>query len=279
MAFLLYGRVLYTTNCTIAKPYRHTCRLYDGKTVINIVNTDWDESKNVSVYVDGEKVTDALELRDNVQLGESWTVEPFQPILIQTSLLEKEPGSIRGEADGTRQILPDTLNHWARNYITELYSKGVLGGYEDGNFYPENNISRAEFAKMIAGALGIEADDSDENIFVDVPADEWYRPWVNAMNQAGLIQGYDGTFCPNDLISREDMAAIICRGLAYKGITLSGEDGFADSAEIADYAAEAVGALEESGILTGSDGKFLPKNNTTRAEAATVMFRMLESLD
>lgn len=258
--------------------------VYDGRTVINISNNVWEEPRTISVYVNGEKVTDALELRDNVQLGESWTVEPFQPILIQTSLVEQEPDSIRGSADngvsiGGQRKLPDTLNHWARSYITELYDKGILGGYEDGNFYPENKITRAEFAKVMAGALEIAADDSGENIFSDVSANEWYQPWVNAMSKAELITGYDGEFHPEDWISREEMATMIYRGLAYKGNLPEGNGGFEDSAEIAEYASEAVGALAENGILTGSDGKFLPKDNTTRAEAATVIFRVLGILN
>lgn len=192
-----------------------------------------------------------------------------------------EPGKnlIENNFIGNSQdtIFPDTLNHWSRDYIMDLYQKGIASGYDDGTFRPDNNISRAEFAKLIAEASQTAVADYDME-FSDVPKDAWYYGYVQTLSSRGIINGYDdGSFRPSELIKREDAALIIYRIL--DGITEFTETAnFSDSDEISDYAVNAVEKLGGAGILTGSDGKINPKSNLTRAEAVTLISRMLQRM-
>ncbi len=175
--------------------------------------------------------------------------------------------------------LPDTVNHWAREYITELNELGIITGYDDGNFYPERNITRAEFTKMIAVTMGVSVEGVTEGAFSDVAQDSWYGPYVYALSGKGYINGYDnGNFYPDNLITREDTAVIIHRVLTSNGNMMETDAEFTDSADISGYAKEAVAKLGGEGILTGSDGKVNPKSNLTRAEAAAIISRLLSKI-
>ncbi len=160
-------------------------------------------------------------------------------------------------------------DHWAADYITVLKEAGVVGGVNDTDFAPDNYITRAEYAKMIANVFGLEATEA-EVAFVDCPADAWYTPYVAAATEAGYILGVSETeFAPEALITREQACAILGRAL---NATSEAELTFADAADVDDYAKGYVAALVEMGLVNGyADGTFAPDNNITRAEAAKII--------
>ncbi|MGM9936100.1 MAG: S-layer homology domain-containing protein, partial [Candidatus Ornithomonoglobus sp.] len=166
---------------------------------------------------------------------------------------------------------------WAAEAINSLCGSGVLNGYDDNIFRPLGSITREEFVKIIVTALGI--DNSGSAAFTDVDSSRWSYPYIVKAVEAGIVNGYpDGSFAPEALVTRQDAAVMLYRAMKAKGIELSAaEPGFADSAEIADYAAEAVGALTAGGILTGrDDNRFAPLDNTNRAEAAVLVYRVIK---
>lgn len=180
------------------------------------------------------------------------------------------------QTDGTAApstAYADIAAHWAKEYITALSGKGIINGYEDGTFRPDNQITRAEFAKLLVTLSGRAPVYKD--VFADVAADNWSYGYVAAASDMGLITGYNGNFEPNGLITKQDAAVMLYRYAQSKGVALGGDVQFDDSALIADYAASAVGALAGGGVISGSDGRFYPTNNTTRAEAATLIYKLL----
>lgn len=89
-------------------------------------------------------------------------------------------------ASPSGQIFGDvTEGYWAYSYIMDLYANNIVNGDKDGNFYPENNVTRAEFTKMAVSLFEIESS-STESAFTDVPADEWYAEYVAAAAEAGI---------------------------------------------------------------------------------------------
>lgn len=177
--------------------------------------------------------------------------------------------------DTPEQGFSDTAEHWAKDYIEALVKTNVIKGYEDNTFKPENSITRAEFTKLVAESFEIEK--SSEKIFKDVLENEWYFSYIAGAYKAEIIKGDGENFNPSGLITREDAAVILYNALKQSGGTVeTGEPDFSDSGEIADYAKAAAGALQKMGIMTGNDGKFDPKSNTTRAEAATLLCRILK---
>ena len=95
----------------------------------------------------------------------------------------------------------------------DLYDAGIVNGASATMFYPENNVTRAEFTKMAVVLFGLDSK-STESQFTDVPANEWYAKYVVAATEAGIVTGISETeFAPNDDVTREQMAAIIGRYL------------------------------------------------------------------
>jgi len=174
--------------------------------------------------------------------------------------------------NATKSVFSDISGHWGEKYITECFEKGTIKGYSDDTFRPEANISRAEAAALIQRVLKIS--DGMSNEFADVSDDAWYKGCVTGLCDTGIIQGYNGHFRPDDNVSREEMATIIYRALAYYGIKAEGEMTFEDDEVISDYAKESVASLGASGIISGDAGKFRPADKLTRAEAAAMICRM-----
>ena len=166
-------------------------------------------------------------------------------------------------------------SHWAFNSILYLSQKGIVNGYE-GSFYPDKFVTRAEFVKMLCTAFSLEAATGD--LFEDVSENDWFAPYVSAAKEAALVSGDGKYFNPNSQITRQDAAVMVYRFANYSGINLSGKGtDFADDTEISDYAKEAVYAMNFSGIINGmGNGIFAPRNIATRAQAAQMIFKMLE---
>ena len=114
--------------------------------------------------------------------------------------------------------------------------------------------------------------------FSDVAAGRYYTGYIQWAAQAGIIDGYSANkFGPDDTLTREQMATILCRYASYCGKTLSatvGEITFTDSGSISEYARQSVRTLQMSGIIKGMEnGSFAPQKTTTRAQVATMLER------
>ena len=156
----------------------------------------------------------------------------------------------------------------------------VVAGIGDNKFDPNAKVTREQFVKMAVGTFGLEPAD-EESGFADAEADAWYAPYLAAARKYRVINGYgNGLFGVGDPITREDMAAILYRlSNAVLDITLPEPepDSFADSAQVADYAREAVGTMAALGVVRGrEDGCFAPQSMTTRAETAVMLYRLIE---
>ncbi|QSF46488.1 bifunctional 2',3'-cyclic-nucleotide 2'-phosphodiesterase/3'-nucleotidase [Paenibacillus tianjinensis] len=170
---------------------------------------------------------------------------------------------------------------WAQEAISSLATKGILKGLEDGNFAPMKNVTRAEFVTMLVRALNLSNSNASAS-FSDVKQGAWYTDSIAAAVQAGLVKGSgNGKFEPGRQITREEMAIMIVNALAGqlpKIDTSAALGEFADKSSIAPYAQEAVAQLTQAGIVNGVDGgKFAPKAIANRAQAAVIIYRMLEN--
>jgi len=169
---------------------------------------------------------------------------------------------------------------WAQKSIESLLAKNIISQSEDKCFYPDRNVTREEYVKMLVMALDIYDAEAAAS-FGDVDAGAWYAPYIASAEKAGLVTGDEqGKFGIGASISRQDMAVMTYRALLQKNAELSqGNEVFSDDADIAEYAKKAVYALKESGILNGTgDNQFTPAGTATRAMAAKVIDGMLEGL-
>lgn len=176
-----------------------------------------------------------------------------------------------------RTELTDISLHWAKNNILKLYNAGVISGYSDARFCPDNSITRAEFSTLIVKALGISIVNVQKPVFQDVSENDWYAPYVLALSAQGAVSGYDsGSFGPADNITRQDMAVILYNLCAARGLDLQGTADFNDVDLIDSYARDKVVRLAAAGVISGFNGYYNPKARLTRAEAATVIVKLLE---
>ncbi|MFS0572875.1 chitobiase/beta-hexosaminidase C-terminal domain-containing protein, partial [Brevibacillus sp. 179-C1.2 HS] len=171
----------------------------------------------------------------------------------------------------------DIAGHWAKNYILRAVEKGFVSGYPDGTFKPNNPVTRAEFTVMLAGALKLKSEGTALTFADNEQIGEWAKQAVAQAVEARIIDGYDdGSFRPNNRITRVEMAAMIARSLTLQ--TNPGmSTGFADDEVIPQWAKGAVEAIRKLGIVDGRGGnRFVANEIATRAEATVMLLRMLE---
>lgn len=198
-------------------------------------------------------------------------------------------GSSGGSGGGIALITPENINptinvpkftdlesvEWAKKAIEILASKGVISGYADNSFKPEQKIRREEFVKMVVSAKKIDLN-KPSCTFSDVQQDKWYAEYVNAAFAQGIVSGVsEDTFGIGKEITREDMAVIISRLLPENDIN-NQDYTFADDKDISGYAKEAVYKLYNLNKINGvGNNLFGPKQIVTRAQAAKIIFDAL----
>jgi len=171
---------------------------------------------------------------------------------------------------------PDIKGHWAKEYIAEAKAKNIITGDEKGNFNPDNSVTRAELIAMLMRTIEGE-EVSYDGIFSDVDSDDWYASVIAKALKLGIISE-DTKFRPNDRVTREEMCKMIVNVYTILGGEADSESdiSFADGEEISPWAEEFVKKAVAAGLMNGMDeNKFSPGSGATRAQAATVICRML----
>lgn len=206
-------------------------------------------------------------------------------------------GGSGGSIGGTKTyptVVPDTDNkdielnyyvfddldsvEWAREPICKLAEMGVLRGKEYRLFYPNDNITREEFVKMLTVAYKLNIENKTAK-FTDVNADDWFMPYVAAALENGIVNGVsDDMFGTGQNITRQDLAVMAYNAALKNGVefNIEGVQKFSDDDKISDYAKTAVYALKSQDIVNGIDGKnFAPQDTATRAEAAKILYALI----
>jgi hypothetical protein len=167
---------------------------------------------------------------------------------------------------------------WGYYAISSLSSKGIVSGYPDGTFEPNADITRAEFAAMLAKALGLSTTGTT-GTFTDVTADDWCYGAVNAAASAGLVSGMgNNLFAPNALITREEMAVMVAKALGTNAPAITGTElnAFSDSSTVDSWAVTSMEEAVKAGIVSGMTANTLaPLADATRAQAAVMIYEML----
>ncbi|OKP74509.1 hypothetical protein A3842_20550 [Paenibacillus sp. P3E] len=163
--------------------------------------------------------------------------------------------------------------HWAKDSIAKWQENGVVQGYPDGSFRPDNQVTRAELASMVNKLFGFSA--AAVNPFADVPAGVWYAKDLSIAKQAGYYKGFPDNKAKADTkVTRQDAAALFAAVFSLKPNTGAASAAFTDSSTISGYAREAVQAL--NGTLSGyPDGSFRPDIPITRAELVSIVDRLV----
>lgn len=208
----------------------------------------------------------------------------------------------------------DTSGHWAQSDINRLSDKGIINGMGDGSFYPEGDVTRAQYLKMMMEAMDIPTSAYRDGECLDVSAVDWYGPYLQSALDKGLIPQemvvgykadvdiirdengtstdasvkYSGAFNGNVAITREESAYLTMALCQYslnantmtKLVDVNKELKFTDEQEIGAWALPSVWLAASNEIINGmGDGSFKPSGTTTRAQAAVMINRLLLKLE
>ena len=170
---------------------------------------------------------------------------------------------------------------WAAEAICELFDEGIVNGRDRGSFEPQENVTRAEFLKMIllGGDYSVYSISGSDD-YSDVDSGDWYYPYVTYATKRGFVSGYDdGTFRPNDPINRAEAVVILMR-TAYETLwSFTQLDIPFWDVDREDWYAYAVVLAHEENIVEGYwDRSFRPEENLNRAEAAIMTLRAMNEL-
>ena len=232
-------------------------------TYVSNGGTEYDPERynaNTVVQIDKQPIREGYTF-EGWYLDEELT-EPVDEVKMTRNITvyaKWEPTSVPGDLNGD--------DHFA--YII---------GRDDGYIHPTDNINRAEVAAIFFRLLKEDvrqANLTDTHSFNDVDADMWYNTSVATMAKMGIVTGDpDGSFRPEDSITRAEFAAIAAR---FDEIAYDGEDLFSDIA--GHWAQEEINAAANNGWILGyTDGTFGPQKYITRAEAMTLVNRVLNRL-
>ena len=174
----------------------------------------------------------------------------------------------------------DIQNSWARQQIEVLAGQGIITGKGNDLFDPDGQITRAEFAVLLARLLDLKADADFPQAFSDVSDQAWYKESVMALYQAGIAAGSPAKgFNPGGKISREETAVLTAKVLVHLGYEeqLASDGRYTDSPAISSWAQGPVEMVFREDVMKGlPEGDFLPKASLSRAQAAQILYRLYQ---
>jgi predicted amidohydrolase YtcJ len=175
----------------------------------------------------------------------------------------------------------DIVGHWAEDDIRSMLDKGLFSGAGEGVFSPDSPMTRGMLVTVLGRLYGADLSGFSASPFSDVPAGQYYAPYVEWAKENGIVNGVgDDLFAPNGEISRQDLATIITRYSEFAGksfaVTMQFTT-FADEGDIAAYAKNAIQTLYNAGIINGvGENRIDPKGQATRAQVAAILNRFID---
>jgi len=188
-----------------------------------------------------------------------------------------------------RQLVPQAIaaglrfkdvpaTSWTFTAVTDLSARGLVTGYEDGKFHPDNAVTRAEYAKLVCSALGVAPDAVTSDPFKDVTITHWAAGYIAAAVGKGWLTGYPGgLFKPDEPVSVAQALVVITRSQRWNDTaTLPYADvqpGYWAHAFIEACFTKGIIKNPDPGIESG--GKLSPEGHCTRAQACVLLSRLL----
>ncbi|MDD6483254.1 MAG: S-layer homology domain-containing protein [Clostridiales bacterium] len=268
-------------------------KMYAGKIGIDETNITSDMCKalmgagNINSYSDIKNFVQSYLSKNNNQTGGSGSTGTGS-YSGKTSSSSSGVGNmtysqeyIPASSQTSVEIFSDMEGYgWAKGSVEGLFKKGIVSGRDGGRFEPGDNVKREEIVKMLVKLFELSVIGS-KLPFLDVAEDEWYTEFVECAYHSGIINGYSDTiFGIGDRVSREDLAVMIVRAAQACDYTFksTAQTQFADEADIAEYAKDAVKILSDAGIIDGDENaRFNPKQKATRAESAKILWTTIQN--
>ncbi|NMA82257.1 MAG: hypothetical protein GX962_00130 [Epulopiscium sp.] len=279
------------------KGYPITLSYYSKNTIKNVEAVDVEvkdqlTGRNIDIVIESQK--------DNSYLVNGLLIIPLAELQNDRTYQVKVIGKVTFDKQGSKEIkktwsfttrplneskMQDTLGEWSEDIIHSLYKKGIVEPKRDKSFLPNQVISRQEFAKMMVKAFHLPELKSKKIIFKDVSISNPYAKYIDSVSE--FMQGYEYQFYPTLSLTREEGIVIVMR--MYKQLqettTLKSQEDknvnhFSDLKKASTWAQPSIIEAQKIGLVQGREkNQIIPKENMTRAEAATFIYRLLEMME
>lgn len=179
---------------------------------------------------------------------------------------------------GSSAPLSDIVGHWAEKEIQALVDRGYLKGYPDGTFRPDQSMTRAEFATMIVSTLNPASKAEYQNRNFSDISSHWAKNNILQVARAGFMGGYsDGTFRPDERISKYQMLLALANGSGLSGHSTSLLNYFTDGSYVPYWAKQSVANAAGEGLICNypTTSSLQPTRNGSRAEAVTALYQLM----
>jgi hypothetical protein len=272
VAYVDFGTETYTdTDVSLGDEVEYILRAKD--TSGNLGDT---ETLTVTVEVtveeeetsEEEESTEEEEVVEEEETSEEEERTEEEEVVEEEEMVEEEPMEV---------VFDDMSGHWAEAYVLDLYYDGIVSGNEDGDFAPDASITRAEITKMLVNSFDIDMDVEMENPFDDLSEDHWAYNYIIAAYHAGMVEGEDGMFSPDESVNRAEAVKMIVEATGAE-VETPEESSFSDML-VTDWFAGYVEYLVGLEIVGGyEDGTFGIANDITRAEASKIISMMIDMM-
>lgn len=256
---------------------------YDGeKVTVNQFNSYVERTISLPANIDPGQITTGIVLESDGSVRHVPT-----KITLVNGTYHAQINSLTNSAYSViynPQTFADVANHWSKTEVNDMGSRMIVSGVSNNTFEPDRSITRAEFAAVVVRALGLKPGEGS-NSFSDVSDSDWYADVVKTASSYSLIGGYeDGTFRPQEHITRQEAMALIARAMKVTGLDSQVPAGavqqlssYTDAAQVASWAKEAAAASIHTGLVTGRGSNTIaPQQSITRAETAAILRRLLQ---
>lgn len=226
-------------------------------------------------------------LRNNGQAD----LQNSTPITLISVGNQLNPAKIQGQVVFRSSQLPapltgptqfnDLSGHWAAAFVQGLVTRGLIRGFPDGTFRPQANITRAEYAAIIAKTFDLpRARGTGTGVFTDVPANFWAAAAIQKAASMGFISGFpDKTFRPGQNLTRVQALVSLVSGLGLTGGNPNLLLFYSDRAQIPSYATDAIATATQRRLVVNypTPNQIEPMRTISRAEVAALIYQALVS--
>ena len=186
-------------------------------------------------------------------------------------------GVIHVNAEQVFLDVSPTQDKWCYEQVMKAYNMGIIHGYGDGYFGKNNPITRGQIVQILYNRFGTDC--GTDSGFKDVPSSMWCAKAIVWAAKNKIVSGYaDGTFKPNDRLTREQMVKILYNVAGNPAVNTSETlSKFKDADKVAGYAVNGFAWAVSNGVVSGTSSTTLsPKGTATRAQVAVILVRYIE---
>ena len=267
-----------TLHNTNSIPHHTPMIIHVKKPKITSEGTSTENGSFITIHIDGKKV--ATDAKGKVEVGGlkvgvyDFVFTGYQagglPTILKTIIHVRVVSTLDEFKDR------DEVSSWAENKVASALSNGYIQGINSAGdlLAPKKGLTRAEFVAMLLRVRKQTTSTEQSRVFTDVPPMMWYSDVVNKAAELGITDGVRGEFEPNRNITREEAAIMLANAGALSTYGTLDRLHLSDIEDLPDNSLKAIQAVNEHGIMTGSEGDFNPKETLIREQAAAVLARL-----